>query len=239
MHRVTRLRLRFLPNTDSLPGTLLWLTCAVYLAAIVLWWTFRVIFADAWWWLYLLNSAAVFLFVPLPFATVIAGLQRNLTLIVGCVFAVVLFLSVWGTLLWPHSRPEPQGPVLTVMTYNLLASNRNVEGVVGAIRESDADIVGLVELNQTIARAVRRDLADEYPHQVLMDQDEISGSGVISRYPLTQVDTFALEDPYWVGDPIAERAEGIAKQRCCALENFALVDCLLHRSLDTVEVKQV
>jgi endonuclease/exonuclease/phosphatase (EEP) superfamily protein YafD len=152
--------------------------------------------------LFLLNSAAVFLFVPLPFAMVVAAVQRNVMLIAGALFAVALFVSIWGGLLWPHSRPEPQGPVLTVMTYNLLASNRNAEGVIAAIRESDADVVGLVELNQTMARAIGRQLAEEYPYQVLMDEDAVSGAGVISRYPIESIEAPDLADPFWVGDPI-------------------------------------
>jgi endonuclease/exonuclease/phosphatase (EEP) superfamily protein YafD len=201
---VTRLRLRLLPNIDSLPGTLLWLVCAAYLAGIVWWWTLRVIFADTWWWLFLLNSAAVFLFVPLPFAAIVAVVQRNILLLAGALFAVALFISVWGGLLWPHSRPEPEGPVLTVMTYNLLVFNQNTEGVLDAIRQSDADVVGLVELNSTIARAIGRELAEEYPYQVLSGQGEaLSGAGVISRYPLQRLDAPALDDPYWVGGPIA------------------------------------
>jgi endonuclease/exonuclease/phosphatase (EEP) superfamily protein YafD len=89
------------------------------------------------------------------------------------------------------------------MTYNLLASNRDAEGVLGAIREADADIVGLVELNTTMARAIRRDLSDEYPYQVLVVDDALSGAGVISRYPLSHLDAPDLDDPEWVGDPIA------------------------------------
>ncbi len=199
---MTRLRLRILPNIESLPATLLWVTCAVYLLAIAWWWVLRIVFADTWWWLFLLNSAALFLFVPLPFAMVVAAVQRNVLLIAGALFAIVLFLNAWGGLLWPHTRPEPNGPVLTVMTSNMLATNRNTEGVIEAIRESDADVVGVVELNQTMARAISRQLAEEYPYQVLSEAGGVSGSAVISRYPLETIVASELADPSWVGDPI-------------------------------------
>jgi vancomycin resistance protein VanJ len=163
----------------------------------------RLVFADAWWWLFLLNSAAVFLFVPLPVAVLVAALQRNVVLIAGALFAVAIFLSAWGGLLLPHSQPDATGPVVTVMTYNLLVSNRDTRGVVDAIREANADVVGFVELNQTMARAIQRELAEEYPYQVMNEEDSVSGAGVISRYPIERVDVSALDDPLWVGDPIA------------------------------------
>jgi hypothetical protein len=198
---VTQLRLRFLPDLTSLPGTLLWLGCALYLLGIAWWWMLRLVFADAWWWLFLLNSAAVFLFVPLPVAVLVAALQRNVVLIAGALFAVAIFLSAWGGLLLPHSQPDATGPVVTVMTYNLLVSNRDTRGVVDAIREANADVVGFVELNQTMARAIQRELAEEYPYQVMNEEDSVSGAGVISRYPIERVDVSALDDPLWRGGP--------------------------------------
>ena len=199
---MTRLRLRILPDINNLLATLLWLGCALYLGGIAFWWMLRLVFADAWWWLYLLNSAAIFLFVAVPIAAVIAVLQRSVVLIAGVLFAVVLFASTWGGLLWPHSEPEPRGPVVTVMTYNLLVSNRNTEGVLAAIREADADIVSLVELNATNGDAIRQDLIEEYPYQALFDRGSLFGVGVISRYPIERIET-NLADPDWNGDPIA------------------------------------
>ena len=160
---MSRLRLRILPNIDNLFAMLLWLACALYLGGIAVWWMLRLVFADAWWWLYLVNSAAIFLFLAVPIAAVIAVLQRNVVLIAGVVFAAVLFAVTWGPMLLPHSEPEPRGAVVTLMTYNLLVSNRNTEGVLAAIREADADVVGLVEMNSTIGDALRRDLVAEYP----------------------------------------------------------------------------
>ena len=204
---MNRLRLRILPDTDNLLATLLWLACALYLGGIASWWMLRLVFADAWWWLYLVNSAAIFLFVAVPLAAIVAALQRNAVLIAGVAFAVVLFAGTWGPMLWPHSEPEPRGPVVTVMTYNLLVSNRNSEGVVAAIREADADVVGLVELNATIGDAIRRDLIDEYPYQVLFDRGSLFGLGVISRYPIERIETGLGDDPDWNGDPIAVQVD--------------------------------
>ena len=203
---MTRLHLRIFPNINNLLATLLWLGCALYLGGIAFWWMLRLVFADAWWWLYLVNSAAIFLFVAVPVAAVIAVLQRNAVLIAGVLFAAVLFASTWGGMLWPHSEPEPQGPVVTVMTYNLLVSNRNTEGVLAAIREADADVVGLVELNATIGDAIRRDLIEEYPYQALFDRGSLFGVGVISRYPIERIET-NLDDPDWNGDPIAVQVD--------------------------------
>jgi len=73
---------------------------------------------------------------------------------------------------------------LVIMTFNVLVHNEHPDRVVTAIRASNADVVGLQELNPAIADAIGRDLGHDYPYQILAPDESAAGMGVISRYPL-------------------------------------------------------
>jgi endonuclease/exonuclease/phosphatase (EEP) superfamily protein YafD len=66
-------------------------------------------------------------------------------------------------------------------------------------RASNADMITLQELNLRVAEAIQRDLAREYPYQVLDPQESVTGMSVISRYPLSP--TGQTLPGAWVGTP--------------------------------------
>jgi endonuclease/exonuclease/phosphatase (EEP) superfamily protein YafD len=177
------------------------LAVAFYLAILGAWLLVQWLIGDTTAWLFLINAVGVYLFIPLPLALIVALSQRSLPLIGGSLAAFAVFAWFWGGLFWPNSPQEPEGPVLTVMAYNLLGFNMNGDGVVEALRASDADIIGLSELSKPVARAIARDLADEYPYQTLDPQDGVTGSGVISRLAFTRRDVPELRDAGWISPP--------------------------------------
>jgi vancomycin resistance protein VanJ len=81
----------------------------------------------------------------------------------------------------PEGRTE--GPTLTVMTYNVGNGLAAPERLVASLRATGADLVALQELAGLQATAIRADLAQEYPHQVLHPTG-FSGKGLLSRYPI-------------------------------------------------------
>ncbi len=170
-----------------------------YLAAVVVWAALHWVFGDRWWWLFLLNSFAEYLFFLLPLPLLVAVITRRRDIAIG--FAVVLILGVWlygGLFLPPLPSGQASGPRITVMTTNVLGYNTHPEGVIASIRASDADIIALQELNPEIGAALQ-ELAAEYPYQELEPQAGVSGVGVISRYPLEPLE--AEIDGNWVGMP--------------------------------------
>jgi vancomycin resistance protein VanJ len=172
----------------------------LYCVGVCGWAALHLLFGDRWWWLFLLNSLAVYLFAPLPLLLAPALTTRRREVWVG--FGVVLALGAYfyGRLLLPKFLPgSPPGPTISVMTYNVLGANGQTAQVEAAIRASDADVIALQELNPPIAEAIRRDLAAEYPYQVLDPQPGVAGLGVISRYPLHPTD--AVPPGIWVGTP--------------------------------------
>jgi len=171
----------------------------VYFTLLFAWAILRALFGDRWWWLFLPNSFAVYLFLPLPAILVIALLARRREMWLGFGVALMLGVYLFGGLFLPKFyQARASDPTLTVMTYNLLGFNENREGIVAALRASNADVIALQELNPPVAESIQRDLAREYPYQVLDPQFGVVGLGVISRYPLHPTGQ-TLPGDMWVG----------------------------------------
>jgi endonuclease/exonuclease/phosphatase family metal-dependent hydrolase len=84
-------------------------------------------------------------------------------------------------------------PALTVMTYNVGNGLAPPARLVAGIRACDADLVGLQELSALQAQAIRADLADDFPYQVLHGTG-FAGKGLLSRFPIL-VDELLPLDP--------------------------------------------
>jgi len=173
----------------------------VYFTLLFAWAILRFLFGDRWWWLFLANSFAVYLFFPLPLILLIAVLARRRGTWIGLGLALALFAYLFGALFLPKIfRASASDAALTVMTYNLLGFNSHPDAVVAAFRQSNADVVTLQELNPPASEAIHRDLAREYPYQALDPQFGVTGMGVISRYPLRSSEE-RLPGETWVGVP--------------------------------------
>jgi vancomycin resistance protein VanJ len=183
-----------------------WITARlIMLARVYFTWLFgwaisHALFGTRWWWLFLLNTFAEYLFLPLPVILAIALFTRRREIWVGFGAGLALGVCLYGGLFLP---PAPKGDtssaMLTVMSYNMLGPSENPEGVVATIRSANADVVALQELNPPAADAIRRELTGEYPYQALDPQVGVTGSGVISRYPLHPTgETLPGE---WIGTP--------------------------------------
>jgi vancomycin resistance protein VanJ len=164
-----------------------WLSALVFAYLLILfgWAAIRGLFGDRWWWLFLLNSFAQYLFVPLPAALLIAMLARKRTLWAGLAAALLLWAYLYGQLFVPRPAPAlARDDGLKVMTFNTLVTNSQPARVIAAIRASAADVVALQELSPWVAAMIERELTREYPYQALAPQRDDSGMGLISRYPL-------------------------------------------------------
>lgn len=167
----------------------------LYLSALFGWLLLSRLFGDRWWWLFLLNSVSLYLFLPLPAIMVVALVHRQRPLLIGGSAASILWGILYGGLLLPSPMPPTQeGQELTVMSYNMFFSNQQPEEVVAAIHTINPDIVALQELNHTTAAMLRDELQTAYPYQVFDPQPTSDGMGVISRYPL-----------HLVGEPLRGR----------------------------------
>lgn len=182
------------------------LVAYVYYCSLCGWVIAQVVWGDRWWWLFLLNSFAVYLFLPLPGVVVVALLSRRPELWAASLLAVTLALYRYGRLFLPKKRQAEAGErKLTIMTYNLLGHNLDSEAPIAAMCGADVDVIALQELNPAVATAVRTKLMDRFPYQVLDPQHGVTGLGVMSRYPL-----WAISQQFpgaWLGSPQVVRLD--------------------------------
>src|SRR5438552_2636480 len=168
-------------------AALIALLALAHTAVLLGWVAVHALLGDSRWWSFLLNTFALYLFVPLAVTVPLALLLRRPLLRACALFGAVLFLVTYGGLFVPptlRAAPPADAPRLTAMTFNVHITNQNPDGVAAAIRRAGADVVGLQEVNPAVARALRRDLAARYPYQVLGAAGAPSTVAVLSRFPL-------------------------------------------------------
>jgi endonuclease/exonuclease/phosphatase family metal-dependent hydrolase len=78
-----------------------------------------------------------------------------------------------------------KGPLLRVMTANVLAGTASAEGLVRLVQDHRVDILAVQELTPGfVERANAAGMRELLPHQVLRPSAGVGGSGVFSRLPL-------------------------------------------------------
>jgi endonuclease/exonuclease/phosphatase (EEP) superfamily protein YafD len=122
-------------------------------------------------------------FVLLPIA-LIKGRRVGPVLQIICAIAFVLILV--DTRAEDRGVAPPSGTqVVTVLTYNIGDGLAPADRLIPMLRESGADIVGLVEVTSEIARALETDLGDLFPYQVVRGAG-IEGKALLSRFPIAE-----------------------------------------------------
>ncbi|CAL9520485.1 endonuclease/exonuclease/phosphatase family protein [Streptomyces griseomycini] len=107
--------------------------------------------------------------------------------------------AVWGVLLlgllaWfiePYGKTgEPAGR--PVATLRVLTSNvefgQGTGSLIGAVRREEPDLVFVQECEYTCDAALKRELADAYPHRRAVAGGGSEGSVILSRFPLRDAD---------------------------------------------------
>lgn len=172
----------------------------VYLVFLALWLALHLLVGDRLGHLALVNLLAVYLFLPAGLILVAALICRRTGLVIGSVSALIVFLYFWGGLFVPKTaKTTAQEPVLTVMTYNVLARHNYTQPILATIRAEQPEVVFIQELNTHLADALQRELRQEYPYQVLDAVDHPRGIGTISKFPLR--DTGERPQLRWMGGP--------------------------------------
>jgi endonuclease/exonuclease/phosphatase (EEP) superfamily protein YafD len=148
----------------------------------------------------IINMFAIYIFLPLPLFFILALYVRRKEGLIDGALALIVFILFWGRLFIPHPQlASAEGDRLSVMTYNLLGWQSDIDQQIETIRQENPDVVLLQELNPVMAAALKSDLLDEYPYQVLDPADGVEGMGVISKYPIQPTEA---ELPLgWVGTP--------------------------------------
>ena len=172
----------------------------VYYTLLFLWAALYVVTGDRYGVMAVINSLALYIFLPLPLVLPLAIIFRRRELWIGLAGGVMLFIWLWGGLFIPRtSQPRAEGQSLSVMTYNVLGTHQQTAPAIEVIRTEDADVVFLQEINTTLAKTIEEELSDQYPYQVLDPHDDVTGMGTISKFPIHPTgETLPLK---WVGIP--------------------------------------
>jgi vancomycin resistance protein VanJ len=172
----------------------------LYFAYLAFWLVLHLLVGEPWWWLWLMTVLAEYAFAGLLLVLGIAVLVRRTEVWVGLTVSAALGIWMFGGLFVPKPAPAfAAGRDISVMTYNLLGEVREPGAVLRTIRAAKADLVALQEVNPQVAEAIRTELAEEYPHQVLDARRGVFGMGTISRYPLR--DTGQKPGGFWSALP--------------------------------------
>ncbi|MBL8816093.1 MAG: endonuclease/exonuclease/phosphatase family protein [Planctomyces sp.] len=123
----------------------------------------------------------------------------------GVAALVLGFCHAWWCLsaVWDTSGGNSQSAIierrqcLRVCTANVLSSNHRHQEIIDQIRDSDADIVAVLELTPELMERMKGELSDEYPASVWQPQSDGNfGIGLLSRLPLTSPEVFDFETPW-------------------------------------------
>ncbi len=182
---------------------------AIYASLIALWLIGRALIFDQWWWLALITTSAIYLFLPLPILAALGLWRRDWRWMTGLLVPLSAFGVFYGELFLPaFPPPAPAGPALTLMNYNVLWSNEDYAALAASVHSAQPDILGLEELTPANATPMVEALMADYPYHTLTP--ETQGVGLMSRFPIESV-TYPSFPPRnlalhavvnWEGQPI-------------------------------------
>lgn len=166
-------------------GTLFLAFSDIYTFPMSLFVVLRLLTGYCWWPVAFFSNSLpwTLLFAPLILVILTAMHRRCRALLAGIVTAALL---VWyGPLLVPKPAASCFFPCdsLTVLQYNIAEGRTPLDDLLHTLRESEADVITLQEVETSQAEIIHKDLLDVYPYQIA----EINGgAGLLSRYPIRE-----------------------------------------------------
>lgn len=171
----------------------------VYASLLLVWLVLRSLFFDRFWWLALLNTSALFLYVPLLLAipAILLGSKGRqrwgwlaVLLIPGAIalhWYAPYFLPRFSAS--PPSTSIPLRQPLKVMSFNVLWDNTNYDQLAQSIRQANPDVIGFQELRPDHLPELKKRLGKVYPYSAVHPEPDFHTVGVLSRFPLEAVET--------------------------------------------------
>ncbi len=159
-------------------------------------------------WTFALNSLFVHAFWPAPVFAILAAAFRDRSALTISGLSLGLFAWHWGGLFIPtkHASSAP-GQTIRVMTYNALGYNTDTAGTIRVVQDLNADIVALQELAPEHATALEQTFGQKYPYRLMDARPGVTGCGILSRYPLREINVAPLNTLPWIGTPMAVEIE--------------------------------
>lgn len=134
-----------------------------------------------WWWFFDLFShfrlQYTAAFCVLVFLLLVQGMRKAAFFSLG-----LAAICSWGLGTYFFPRPEhDNSPALRLLCLNVYTANPQKEEVIGLIRASNADLVGLLEVDGAWIAALQELMDEEYPFTVLSPREDNFGIALLSR----------------------------------------------------------
>ena len=173
----------------------------------------RALLGESWKIVALFNNYIHLLLIPAVVLLPLSLLLRRPRLALTQAAPAAVFLAAYGIMFWPRSTNiSADQPRLSLLSYNLSKDNPSADGAIAIIREADADVVALQELNPVLSAAFDSEFADAYPYRAFHPDVSYPGQGIMSRYPIQN-------ESYWQIHLGHQRAEIDVNGRVITLYN--------------------
>ncbi|MFB9927337.1 endonuclease/exonuclease/phosphatase family protein [Amycolatopsis halotolerans] len=110
---------------------------------------------------------------------------------IGCVvLALSVLLAVYvAPRVIPDAQPAANGKTVRVLAANLYLGQADPAALVRLVREHRIDVLNLVEMTPAAMSGLEKaGLFQTLPYRVMHPASGVDGSGIVSRYPLTEED---------------------------------------------------
>jgi endonuclease/exonuclease/phosphatase (EEP) superfamily protein YafD len=168
----------------------------MYAAMIILWFLLHGWFGDTLWWLALLNAFVPLFFLPLVILVPVCFVYRDWRYWRSVLVPLVIFAFLYGELFLPNAPVRNAEPI-TVMTFNIWGGSRLPETARVIVKNDLPDVVAIQEVTPQMADVLLEEIGDLYPYRLLEAEGTYRGMAVLSRFPLTELDTSHLAHPWW------------------------------------------
>jgi endonuclease/exonuclease/phosphatase family metal-dependent hydrolase len=122
-----------------------------------------------------------------PLAALGLGVAGRRGPAVTAALAAAALVAVTRPRVTKRSQPTVSGPVLRVLTVNLLCGRADPEVLVALVRQTGADVLFLQELTDgAVTRLNQAGLDDLMPQKIVELRSGSRGSGIYSRFPLSE-----------------------------------------------------
>lgn len=165
---------------------------AAYVGGLLAWALARSVWGDRWVVTLVIGQLGPWLFLPALLFLPWVLLRRQALGAILLAIPAGLFLWHYGPALAPpRPAPEPALP-LTVVTFNLQATNHDVAALGRTLEAAGADVMALQEVQTWQDRALSAALGDRYPYRW---HDAAAGLAVYSAYPIVARQILSVPTP--------------------------------------------
>jgi vancomycin resistance protein VanJ len=129
------------------------------------------------------------IFYALPFALFLAIALKSRRAMLFLIIPTLVCTLLYAPRFLPRSIEQADGRELVLLTYNLYAGNHNYAALDTILRDANADIVSLQEVNWETANWLEAEWKTAYPYTVRYalrhGMSQYTGRFLLSRYPIT------------------------------------------------------